>query len=132
MVLKSGCHQKEPFVTLNMKTILITLHASAMSDESEEVSQQSGSDSSASSENEVVPPPPPPAVKLKAEDLTPAELAQEKAKQGLQPDIQGMQMMDERDVSQSEHDKLVDLLKIRKETNAKQRDEGASASGEFG
>lgn len=39
------------------------------------------------------PQPPPPDIPLKPENLTPAELAQVKQKQGVQPDVRGMAMM---------------------------------------
>jgi len=59
------------------------------------------------------PKPPPPPVKINMEDLTDAEASQVKAAYGIQPDVQGMQLAAQDEIANEEHQKLVDLLKIR-------------------
>lgn len=59
------------------------------------------------------PKPPPPPVKIGMENLTPAEQTQVKQAYGIMPDVQGMKMADDTEKQQTQHDQLVDLLKIR-------------------
>lgn len=49
--------------------------------------------------------PPPAPVKINPENLTPAELAQVKASQGIQPDVQGMMLAKEQEMEEVENER---------------------------
>jgi hypothetical protein len=80
------------------------------------------------------PKPPPPPVKMEMADLTPAEAAQVKGASGIQPDIQGMKMSKDEELSDKQmerkniqHDQLAELLKIRSQNVKSKNSERADS-----